>query len=77
MPKIPLSSFGKVVKKRLIDVECNQIWLIVKVREDTGLYFDDSYLHKILTGRIATPSIINSICKILEIEKPHEDKQSA
>lgn len=76
MPKNPLSNFGKLAKKRLIDVGQNQTWLIERVREDTGLYFDDSYLHKILTGKIATPKIISSICRILDIEPPDETQAS-
>ena len=59
--------FGKEVKKRLIDIDQNQEWLIAKVREDTGLFFDSGYMHKILTGRLATPSIIESIKRILGI----------
>lgn len=62
-----LCRFGKEIKKRLVDIDKNQEWLISKVQVDTGLYFDSSYLYKILTGRIATPSIIASICKILDI----------
>lgn len=74
MSKIKLSNFGKLTKKRLIDIERNQNWLVESVREDTGLYFDDSYLHKILTGKIATPKIVASICKILEIENPSDER---
>jgi hypothetical protein len=74
MSKVPLCNLGKNIKKRLVDLDHNQVWLISKVKEDTGLYFDDSYLYKILTGRIATPSIVQSICKILGIENPDEDR---
>ena len=63
-----LCQFGKEVKKRLVDCDENQEWLIEKVRQDTGLYFDSSYLHKILVGSKATPSIVGSICKILKID---------
>lgn len=59
--------FGKEIKKRLIDIDQNQEWLIAKVREDTGLFFDSGYMHKILTGRLTTPSIIESIKRILDI----------
>lgn len=76
MPKVPLCELGKTIKKRLIDVGRNQAWLIGKVKSDTGLYFDVSYLHKILTGKIATPKIISSICKILEIESPDNEQAS-
>ena len=39
-----------------------------QVREDTGLFMDSSYLHKILTGKLATPKIVESISRILSIE---------
>ena len=68
MSKLPLSNFGKSVKRQLDEACQTQVWLIGQVRGDTGLYFDARYLHKILTGRMATPSIVNSICKILEID---------
>lgn len=63
-----LSDFGKTIKKRLIDMDKNQVWLIERVKEETGLYFDSSYLYKISTGRLNTPSIVGAIRKILDIE---------
>lgn len=39
-----------------------------QVREDTGLFMDSSYLHKILTGKLATPKIVESISRILSID---------
>lgn len=76
MSKVPLCDLGKNIKRRLDDLCETQVWLIDQVKKDTGLYFDARYLHKILTGRIATPSIVTSICKILKIENLHqkEDK---
>ena len=56
---------SKDIKKRLIDLEHTQVWLIEQVRQTTGLYFDDSYLYKIQTGQLATPKIVSAIqCKI-------------
>lgn len=66
--KRPLTAFGKDIKRRLIDLEQNQAWLIEQVRKDTGLYFDSSYLYKIETGQIETPGIVRSICKALSIK---------
>ena len=63
-----LCGFGKEIKKRLVDIDKNQEWLIAQVKADTGLYFDCSYLYKIMRGQIATPGIVNSICKILKID---------
>jgi hypothetical protein len=64
-----LTPFGKDVKKRLLDVDHDQIWLIEQVSVKTGLYFDRSYLHKIMTGKLNTPRIVSAICEILGIEK--------
>lgn len=65
-----LCDFGKEIEKRLVDINKKQVWLIEAVANDTGKYFDRSYLNKIETGKIATPSMVNSICKILEIDAP-------
>ena len=62
------SEFGDVIQHRLIDIHKSQAWLIEEVRKKTGLYFDSGYFHKIATGKISTPSIVNAICEILEIE---------
>lgn len=61
------TEFGKAISKRLIDLDKPQVWLIEEVRKKTGLYFDDSYLYKIKTGRLATPKIVQAIREILEI----------
>lgn len=67
-----LCSFGKMVKIRLVEINQTQSWLERKVKEDTGLYIDRSYLHKILTGKAKPEKIISSIKKILEIEVEEE-----
>lgn len=68
MATAKLTNFGKDIKKRLLDIDQNQNWLIERVKEKTGLYFDSSYMNKILTGAAKTPSITRAICEILEIE---------
>lgn len=67
MTHLATTPFGKAIKKRLIDLDKPQKWLIEQVRENTGLYFDDSYLHKIVTGKLATPRIVDAITEILGI----------
>ena len=62
---VELCNLGREIKKRLIDLNKTQEWLITEVKADTGLFFDSSYLYKILTGKLATPKIITSIKKIL------------
>lgn len=61
------TAFGKDVKKKLVDVDHTQAWLIEQVRNRTGLYFDDSYIYKILTDQLATPKIVQAIRDILEL----------
>ena len=70
--KNELNQFGKNIKKRLIDLDINQSQLIQMVKKKTGLYFDGSYLYKIMTGRLNTPGIIQAICEILDIEMSTE-----
>ena len=62
-----ICDFGKEVKKRLVDINQSQAWLIAEVQRDTGKYFDSGYLHRILRGELATPSIVASIRKILDL----------
>lgn len=64
-----LIPFGKEIKKKLVDMDRNQNWLIEKVAATTGLYFDRSYLHKIMTGQLNTPKIIQAIREILDISE--------
>lgn len=65
-----ICEFGKEIKKKLVDLDKTQEWLMQQVRNDTGKYFDCWYLHRILTGTSATQSMITSICKILDLPQP-------
>lgn len=60
-------AFGKTVKKRLLDLDKTQKWLIEQINGKTGLYVDGSYLWKILAGKRRPPQIIDAIKQILEI----------
>ena len=62
-----LCKFGISIKKKLVDIDKNQEWLINQVHQQTGLYFDSSYMHKILTGKLTTPKIVQAICEILDL----------
>lgn len=70
--KKPLCDFGKKIEFALIQQDKTNVWLIDKVREDTGRYFDRSYLFKIKTGDLETPGIKKSICRILNIQDSAE-----
>lgn len=52
MSKTKVSDFGKQVKIRLIELGQTQEWLIEQVKEKTGDFFDSSYLHRILSGKL-------------------------
>ena len=56
-----LTEYGKTIKKRLIDLDKTQEWLLRRVREDTDKYFDDSYLWKIMHGKLAPKNIVAAI----------------
>ena len=62
-----MTEFGKSVKKRLIDIGKSQEWLIAQVREKTGLFLDNGYIYKILTGKRNAPKIVDAIKEILEL----------
>lgn len=62
-----ITPFGREIKKRLIDLNQSQAWLIDRVAEETGLYFDRSYLNKIMKGQLSTPKIIQAIREILDL----------
>lgn len=63
--KKPLCAFGQEIEIALVKLNRTNAWLIQQVADDTGLYFDRSYLHKIKTGACATPKIVASIRKII------------
>lgn len=66
------SGFELEVKMKLLQRGMKQTELIQAVQSDTGLFLDDSYLYKILRGERKPKKIIQSICKILEIEQKEE-----
>lgn len=47
------TEFGMQVLCRLNELGQRQDWLIEQVREKTGDYFDSSYLHRLLTGKLS------------------------
>lgn len=67
MPEVKICQYGKEIKKRLVDIDKTQEWLISKVSKDTGLYFDRSYLHKVMVGKSNNPKIKASIEKVLSM----------
>jgi hypothetical protein len=45
-----------------------QKWLEEAISEKTGLYVDNGYMYKILTGQREAPKIVAAICEVLSIE---------
>ena len=68
--------FGKIVKTKLVEIEQKQDWLIREVSKRTGLYFDTSYMHKILTGQSKNPKIIAAIREILDLPEENEESEA-
>lgn len=62
------SDFGLCVKTKLLQIGKEQKWLEEAVSKETGLYVDNGYLYKILTGQRNAPKIVDAIRKILSIE---------
>lgn len=65
MSEVKICQYGKEIKKRLVDIDKTQEWLIGEVAKDTGLYFDSSYLYKVMAGKNNNPKIKASIEKVL------------
>lgn len=76
MAKSSVYEYGKKIKKRLIDLDQTQIWLIDEVSNATGLYFDGYYLQKIMAGTRKPPKIIAAINAILEIDYPEDEPEA-
>lgn len=63
-----ISGYGKKIKNKLTELGKSQNWLIEEVANKTGLYFDSSYLHKIMCGTEKSENIVLAINEILELE---------
>lgn len=63
------SEFGLCVKTKLLKINKTQKWLEEEITKQTGLYVDNGYMYKILTGKRDAPKVVNAICEILNIKK--------
>lgn len=64
------TDFGLCIKTELLRLGKDQKWLERTVHERTGLFVDNGYMYKILTGQRNAPKVVEAICEILNIEKP-------
>lgn len=62
------SDFGLCVKTELLRIGKDQKWLNKTVSEKTGLFVDNGYMYKILTGQRNAPKIVEAIKEILKLE---------
>lgn len=68
--------FGLEVKTKLLGPPAKtQAWLARQVRDATGLYVDDAYLSKILTGQRNSPKVVRAIQNILSLHGETENKK--
>ena len=67
------TDFGLCVKTKLLQMGKEQKWLEETVSEKTGLYVDNGYLYKILTGQRNAPRIVAAICEVLNIREQQEE----
>lgn len=63
------TDFGLCVKTELLRQGRDQKWLEEAVSENTGLYVDNGYMYKILTGKRNAPKIVEAIREILDIKE--------
>ncbi len=64
-----LTPYGKAIKKRLIDLDKPQTWLIEQVKERTEMYCDSSLLYKLSTGQLNVPKIRTAVNEILGLNE--------
>ena len=63
------TDFGLCVKTKLLQMGKEQKWLEEAVSEKTGLFVDNGYMYKILTGQRNAPKIVAAICEELSISE--------
>lgn len=66
------TDFGLCVKTKLLQMGKEQKWLEEAVSEKTGLFVDNGYMYKILTGQRNAPKIVAAICEMLNIQDKQE-----
>lgn len=69
------SDFGLRVKMELLRMGKEQKWLEGAVSEKTGLFVDNGYIYKILTGQRNAPKIVAAIREILNIQEEGEETE--
>lgn len=60
-----VTKYGKAVKKRIIDINQTQVWLMKTITEKTGRFVDSGYLYKMFSGQRKAPAITAAVNDIL------------
>lgn len=68
------TDFGLCIKTELLRIGKDQKWLEQSVSEKTGLFVDNGYMYKILTGQRNAPKVVEAICEILGIENSKKNE---
>lgn len=58
----------KEVRKKLIDKDKSQKWLIEEIKKKTGMFCDNSILFKVLRGKVKSERMLNAISEILNLK---------
>lgn len=74
MNKSKFTDWGLQVKTALLHQGKTQTWLEGEITKRTGLYMDDGYIYKILTGQRNAPKVVSAINEILKIKTRHRVK---
>ena len=67
MNESKFTDFGLCVKTELLRRGKGQKWLEEAVSEKTGLFVDNGYMYKVLTGQRNAPKIVAAIREILNL----------
>ena len=67
MNESKFTDFGLCVKTELLRRGKEQKWLEEEISEKTGLFVDNGYMYKVLTGQRNAPKIVAAIREILNI----------
>lgn len=69
MNESKFTDFGLCVKTELLRQGKTQKWLEEAISEKTGLFVDNGYMYKILTGERNAPKVVAAICELLNIQQ--------
>lgn len=64
-----MTEYGRIVKKRLIEMDKSQVWLMEEIQKRRHGFMDSSYLSKILSGNRKAENIRCIINDILDIKE--------